>query len=40
VHVVPKGLDVDVLYDVGECDNIGVEEARRLPVGPELYVEL
>jgi hypothetical protein len=40
LHVVPEGLDVDLLYDAGECENIGLEENRRLPVGPELYVEL
>jgi len=40
VHVVPEGLDIDLLYDVGECENIGLEENRRLPVDPELYIEL
>jgi hypothetical protein len=38
--VVPEGLGVDVLYDARECENIGVEEDRRLLVGPELFVEL
>jgi hypothetical protein len=38
--MVPEGLDVDLLYDVGECENIGLEENRRFPVGSELYVEL
>jgi hypothetical protein len=40
VHVVLEGLDVNVLYDVGECENIGVEEERGLLAGLELYVEL
>jgi hypothetical protein len=38
--VVPEGLGVNVPYDAGKCENTGVEEDRRLPVGPELYVEL